>query len=241
MENKNIPTNEQFNDKIHKIGIITAIIVGIMFVSVPLGITIYFNIDLDWGKVLSVSAPIAVIFGVTGLCEKLAMSPIIGPGAVYLASSTGNVQNMKLPAALNAMRIVGCEEGSPKGRVVSILAVAASSFVTTAIVFAGMLFLAPIAAPLLSNPAIKPAFDNMFPALLGPMVLPAVMKNYKAATIPFALAIIAALLLGSKYGTLQSVVMVVIILLSLAIFKVILGKKAPAQDAEKADDASSIL
>ena len=42
------------------------------------------------------------------------------------------------------MKIMECEEGSEKGRVVAILAVAASSFVTTAIVFCGMLFLAPI-------------------------------------------------------------------------------------------------
>lgn len=225
VQKQQLSDNLKFNDKIHKIGITTALIVGVMFLCVPFGITIVFGIDLDWGKVISISAPIAIIFGITGLCEKLSMSPIIGPGAVYLASSTGNVQNMKLPAALNAMRVMECEEGSDVGRIVSIIAVASSSFVTTFIVFAGMLFLAPIVAPLLSNPMIKPAFDNMFPALLGPMVLPAVMKNYKVASLPFGLAIIFAVLLGSKYTSVQSIVMVVVIIISLGVFKTVFNKK----------------
>lgn len=166
-----------------------------------------------------------LIFAVTGVCEKLSMSPIIGPGAVYLASSTGNIQNMKLPAALNAMNIMNCEEGSEKGRVISIIAVATSSFVTTAIVFCGMLFLAPIMTPLLTNPVVSPAFDNMFPALVGPMVIPVVLKNLKVATLPVALALILALVLGGIYSSIQSILMVIIILVSLAVYRVAFKKK----------------
>ena len=211
-------------------GILTTLAVGILFITVPLGITIIFGIKLDWKQVFTVSAPIAVIFGITGLCEKLSMAPVIGPGAVYLASSTGNVQNMKLPAALNAMRVVECEEGSEKGRVVSIIAVATSAFVTTFIVFLGMLFLAPLVVPLLSNPVISPAFDNMFPALLGPMVLPVLVKNFKAAILPFGLAIIFAVVLGSRYSQLQSIVMVAVILLSIGVMKLIMTRKKTADE-----------
>lgn len=223
-------TYEQFNNKIHRLGISTTLVLGLLFLSVPVGITLIFGIRLDWKQVLTISAPIAVIFGITGLCEKLSMAPVIGPGAVYLASATGNVQNMKLPAALNAMRVMDCEEGSEKGRIVSIIAVATSAFVTTFIVFAGMLFLAPLVAPLLSNPVIAPAFDNMFPALLGPMVLPVLMKNFKAALLPFGLAIVFAAILGPKYGQLQSIVMVVVILLSIAGMKFIMGKKEAGEE-----------
>ncbi len=225
-------SSEQFNNKIHRLGILTTLVVGILFISVPLGITLIFGITLDWKQVLTVSAPIGVIFGITGLCEKLAMAPIIGPGAVYLASSTGNVQNMKLPAALNAMRVMDCEEGSEKGRVVSIIAVATSAFVTTIIVFAGMLFLAPLVVPLLSNPVISPAFDNMFPALLGPMVLPVLLKNFKAAVLPFGLAIVFAIVLGSSYGQLQSIVMVAVILLSIGGMKLIMDRKKTGTEEE---------
>ncbi|MBU3877719.1 hypothetical protein HGO97_018095 [Faecalicatena sp. AGMB00832] len=218
-------TYDQFNNKIHKLGITTTLILGVLFLMVPLGITLAFGVSLDWKQILTVSAPIALIFGITGLCEKLSMAPVIGSGAVYLASATGNVQNMKLPAALNAMRVMDCEEGSEKGRVVSIIAVATSAFVTTLIVFTGMLFLAPMVAPLLSNPHVAPAFDNMFPALLGPLVLPVLMKNFKASILPFGLAIVFAAVLGPRYGQLQSIVMVVVILLSIGGMKVIMSRK----------------
>lgn len=184
-----------------------------------------FHLKVDLALTFKAAAPIMLIFAITGVCEKLSMSPIIGPGAVYLASSTGNIQNMKLPAALNAMNIMECEEGSEKGRVVSIIAVAASSFVTTLIVFCGMLFLAPLMTPLLTNPVVAPAFDNMFPALVGPMVIPVVLKNIKVAALPVALAIVFAVALGSVYSSIQSILMVVVILLSLGVYRVAYKKK----------------
>lgn len=214
-----------FDAKIHRMGRLSTVIVWVFFLLVPTAVCTVFHLKVDWLLTLKAAAPIMLIFAITGVCEKLSMSPIIGPGAVYLASSTGNIQNMKLPAALNAMNIMGCEEGSEKGRVVSIIAVATSSFVTTVIVFCGMLFLAPIMTPLLTNPVVAPAFDNMFPALVGPMVIPVVLKNMKVAVLPVVLAIVFAVALGSVYSSIQSVLMVVVILLSLGVYRLVYTQK----------------
>ena len=214
-------TLSPFDAKIHRMGRLSTVIVWVFFLLVPAAVCTVFHLKVDLALTFKAAAPIMLIFAITGVCEKLSMSPIIGPGAVYLASSTGNIQNMKLPAALNAMNIMECEEGSEKGRVVSIIAVAASSFVTTLIVFAGMLFL----APLLTNPVVAPAFDNMFPALVGPMVIPVVLKNIKVAALPVALAIVFAVALGSVYSSIQSILMVVVILLSLGVYRVAYKKK----------------
>ena len=176
-------TLSPFDAKIHRMGRLSTVIVWVFFLLVPAAVCTVFHLKVDLALTFKAAAPIMLIFAITGVCEKLSMSPIIGPGAVYLASSTGNIQNMKLPAALNAMNIMECEEGSEKGRVVSIIAVATSSFVTTLIVFCGMLFLAPLMTPLLTNPVVAPAFDNMFPALVGPMVIPVVLKNIKVAAL----------------------------------------------------------
>lgn len=225
MNTKEKLRSEEFDENIHKLGISTNIIIWCFFLLVPLGITLYFKLDIDFAKVLTTAAPIALVFGITGLAEKLSISPIIGPGAMYLASTTGNVQNMKLPAAINAMRIMDVEEGSEKGRVISIIAVSISAFVTTSIVFLGMLFLAPVVTPLLTNPVIAPAFDNMLPALLGPLVIPVILKNPKASIVPFTYALIFVLLLGSSYGTLQSIVLIAVILLTLGTAKLVMKKK----------------
>lgn len=222
-------TLSPFDSKIHRMGIASTIIVWIFFFLVPIGVNAVYGLEVDWGLTMNAALPIMLIFAVTGVCEKLSMSPVIGPGAVYLASSTGNVQNMKLPAALNAMNIMECEEGSENGRVISIIAVATSSFVTTLIVFCGMAFLAPIVTPLLSNPVVSPAFDNMFPALVGPLVIPVVIKNWKSASIPVVLAIVLAVALGSLYSTLQSVLMVVVIGVSVLLAWMSYRKKSAAK------------
>lgn len=218
-------TLSPFDAKIHRMGRLSTVVVWVFFLLVPASVCTVFHLKVDLALTLKAAAPIMLIFAITGVCEKLSMSPIIGPGAVYLASSTGNIQNMKLPAALNAMNIMECEEGSEKGRVVSIIAVATSSFVTTLIVFCGMLFLAPLMTPLLTNPVVAPAFDNMFPALVGPMVVPVVLKNIKVAALPVALAIVFAVALGSVYSSIQSILMVVVILLSLGVYRVAYKKK----------------
>lgn len=223
--NKNESGRQQFDARIHRLGITSTLVVWCFFLLVPAAVCVIFGLKIDLAATVKAALPIMLIFAVTGLCEKLSMAPIIGPGAVYLASSTGNIQNMKLPAALNAMKIMECEEGSEKGRVVAILAVATSSFVTTVIVFCGMLFLAPIMAPLLTNPVIAPAFDNLFPALVGPMVIPVVLKNLKMASLPVALAVVTAMVLGSAYSSVQSIVMVAVILISLGVYKAVYKKK----------------
>lgn len=218
-------TLSPFDAKIHRMGRLSTVIVWVFFLLVPAAVCTVFHLKVDLALTFKAAAPIMLIFAITGVCEKLSMSPIIGPGAVYLASSTGNIQNMKLPAALNAMNIMECEEGSEKGRVVSIIAVATSSFVTTVIVFCGMLFLAPIMTPLLTNPVVAPAFDNMFPALVGPMVIPVVLKNIKVAALPVALAIVFAVAFGSVYASIQSILMVVVILISLGVYQIAYRKK----------------
>ena len=218
-------TLSPFDAKIHRMGRLSTVIVWVFFLLVPAAVCTVFHLKVDLALTFKAAAPIMLIFAITGVCEKLSMSPIIGPGAVYLASSTGNIQNMKLPAALNAMNIMECEEGSEKGRVVSIIAVAASSFVTTLIVFCGMLFLAPLMTPLLTNPVVAPAVANLFPALVGPMVIPVVLKNIKVAALPVALAIVFAVALGSVYSSIQSILMVVVILLSLGVYRVAYKKK----------------
>ena len=225
-EKKAVHQLSPFDDLIHKMGLISTIVVWIFFFLVPIGVNAVYGLKVDWALTFKAALPIMLIFAVTGVCEKLSMSPVIGPGAVYLASSTGNVQNMKLPAALNAMNIMNCEEGSEEGRVISIIAVATSSFVTTLIVFCGMAFLAPIVTPLLSNPVVSPAFDNMFPALVGPMVIPVVIKNWKTASLPVVLAIVLAIVCGSLYSTIQSILMVVVIGVSIGAFW-LMRKKQP--------------
>lgn len=204
-----------FNDKIHIIGRITVIFAILGFVGVPIGLSISSNTPIDYSTVMKNGIPVFLIFGISAVCENLSYAPLIGSGALYMACVTGNVGNMKIPAAINAMKLSNCQPGTPKADVHALLAVAVSSFVTTLIVFLGMLFLAPIFAPIYNNEFLKPAFENLLPALFGALLFPYIKSCFKQAIISVGIPIILVPLLGRKFfSSNQSFVMMAVIILS---------------------------
>ncbi len=204
-----------FNEKVHRLGRWTTAVVIMMFVSIPIGATISSGLSVNLGQLFAGILPLALLMGIAGTVEKMSMCSLMGPAAVYVSSSTGNVSNMKFPAAINAMNITGHKQGTVMGEVVALIAVSSSALVTTFIVFLGVIFLAPLVEPLLSNPVVTPAFANMFPALLGAMATPFILKAPKLAITPFLAGGIAALILGPKFGLYRGVLLPVFILLSI--------------------------
>lgn len=205
-----------FNDKIHTIGRITVIFALLGFVGVPIGLSIIYSTPIDYATVMKNGVPIFLIFAITAVCENLSYAPLIGCGALYMACITGNVGNMKIPSAINAMKLSNCQPGTPKADVHALLAVAVSSFVTTLIVFLGMLFLAPIFVPVYNNEFLKPAFENLLPALFGALLFPFIKNYFKQAIISVGIPIILVPILGRKFFTAnQSFVMIAVIILSI--------------------------
>ena len=211
--------------KIHRLGRITVICALISFLAVPFGLAIANGIELKIPQILQNAIPILLTFSISGICENLSFMPIIGSGALYMACVTGNVSNMKVPAAINAMEVAGCTPGSEKADVISIIAVASSAFVTTLIVFLGMLFLAPIFAPIYNDPFLQPAFQNMVPALIGALLFPYLLKAPKQCIVPVILPIIIIFAVGrSFFSSNQSYIMVAVIIAS-AVYSYGLYKK----------------
>ena len=185
----------QFTNKIHRVGRLTVLACLIAFITLPVALSIVYKAPIDYGLVFSNGMPIFLSFTVVAISENLSYAPLIGPGALYTACVTGDLSNMKVPAAVNAMKILGVDEGSEKGNMASILAVTTCTFVTATIALAGMVFLAPIVGPIFENPYIKPAFDNLVPAIFGALLIPKLIQN-PVQNIPiFALPIIIGLIL----------------------------------------------
>lgn len=208
-------TEKSFYNQMHFLGRITVLFALLAFTTVPFGLALSNSVSLDIPLILQSGIPILITFTIAGVCENLSFAPVIGSGALYMACVTGNVSNMKIPAAMNAMDIAGYTPGSEKGDVISIIAVAASTFVTIAIVFLGMLFLAPIFEPVYNNPFLQPAFQNMIPALFGALLFPYIKRFPKESIVPILLPIVAIFIVGRGFfSTNQSYIMIGIIILS---------------------------
>jgi len=217
--------DKSFSSKVHLLGRGTVILVLICFVSLAFLLGAVHGISFDLGTALQNGIPILITFTIAGVCENIAYAPIIGCGALYMACVTGNVSNMKTPAAINAMEVSGHAPGTSEGDVISIIAVAASTVVTTIIVFAGMLFLAPLFEPIYNNPFLQPAFQNMVPALFGALLVPQIAKAPKQAVCPLVVAIIIRIAVGASFfTTYQSFIMIGVILISVA-YSYLLHKK----------------
>ena len=108
---------------------------------------------------------------------------MLGTGGSYLGFVTGNLTNLKVPCALNAMELAHVDASSEQGEAVSTIAIATSSLVTTLIIALGVLLLVPL-RPILESEALAPAFANIVPALFGALAVVYVSKNAKIAIAP---------------------------------------------------------
>jgi hypothetical protein len=114
---------------------------------------------------------------------------MLGAGGSYLGFVTGNISNLKLPCALNALEQNQVSANSEEGEVISTIAIATSSIVTTIIIIIGVICIVPL-TPILQAPVLQPAFEQILPALFGGLGVAFVSKNWKLAVAPVMLMLV---------------------------------------------------
>ena len=178
-----------YMDSVHRDGTIWNISVMIILLLFPLAIALIFRALPDWKGVAGGLIATAPMYWAVGVVETITYIPMLGAGGSYLSFVTGNISNLKLPCALNALENANVKAQSEEGEIISTIAIAVSSIVTTVIIILGVLLIVPL-NPILSSPAIKPAFDQMLPALFGALGVVFVSKNLKLAAAPAILMLI---------------------------------------------------
>ena len=153
-----------------------------------------------WKAVLGGLLGVAPIFWTVGFIEVMTFVPMLGTAGSYLAFVTGNLTNLKVPAALNAMENAKAKPGTEEGEVFSTIAVATSSIVTTIVIALGVALLVPL-TPVLNSPMLKPAFDNILPSLFGGLAVVYISKNWKISIVPLVFMLTLFLLVPSLSGS----------------------------------------
>ncbi|MCD7738574.1 MAG: hypothetical protein LUH58_05990 [Lachnospiraceae bacterium] len=175
--------NKTYEEKTHLYGRIWILSALVMIFLYPILTCIIFGAWPDWQSVVKGLLGVAPIFWTVGLIEVFTYVPMLGSGSSYLAFVTGNLTNLKVPAALTAMENANVKPGSEEGEVISTIAVATSSIVTTIIIALGVALLVPL-TPILNSELLAPAFDNILPALFGGLAVVYISKNWKVAMAP---------------------------------------------------------
>ena len=193
--------NLSYIDSVHRDGRIWNLSVMVLLMAFPVTVAILFGVTPDWAALGVGLVATAPMYWAVGAIETVTFVPMLGAGGSYLSFVTGNISNLKLPCALNALEQNGVSANSEEGEVISTIAIATSSIVTTLIIILGVICIVPL-TPVLEAPVLQPAFQQILPALFGGLGVAFVSKNWKLAIAPIVLMLILFIFIpGLNSGT----------------------------------------
>lgn len=173
-------------DSVHRDGRIWNISVMLMLFVYPIAAALIYKVLPDWHGFLLGLLATAPMYWAVAVVETVTYVPMLGAGGSYLSFVTGNIANLKLPVALNALEQADVKVSSEEGEIVSTIAIAVSSIVTTVIIIIGVVLIRPL-TPVLNAPVLSPAFAQIIPALFGGLGVVFISKNWKIAIAPIIL------------------------------------------------------
>ena len=183
MDNKKEMT---YLDSVHRDGRIWGFSILAVLFLFPVVLSLIFSAVPDWGALAKGVLAVAPMYWAVGVVEVITYVPMLGAGGAYLSFVTGNISNLKLPCALDAMEKAEVKANSEEGEIISTISIAVSSIVTTVIVILGVILIIPL-TPILESPVLTPAFEQMLPALFGGLGVVFISKNVKLAIAPIIL------------------------------------------------------
>ena len=181
--------NLSYIDSVHRDGTIWNLSMMALLMAFPIAVAVIFDAAPDFGALVVGLISTAPMYWAVGVIETITFVPMLGAGGSYLSFVTGNISNLKLPCAINALEQNEVSASSEEGEVISTIAIATSSIVTTIIIILGVICIVPL-TPVLEAPVLEPAFAQMLPALFGGLGVAFVSKNWKIAIAPIVLMLI---------------------------------------------------
>jgi hypothetical protein len=212
-----------YMDTVHRDGTIWNLSMMVLLLAFPVAVWIIFGEAPDWqgvGMGLLATAP---MYWAVGVVEVITFIPMLGAGGSYLSFVTGNISNLKLPCAINALENAGVSAKSEEGELVSTIAIAVSSIVTTVIVAIGVILIVPL-SPILENPILTPAFDQMLPALFGALGVALISKNWKLAIAPVALMLVLFIFIPALDSSMVGIMVPVGVIFTIAVSRILYKK-----------------
>ena len=178
--------NLNYIDSVHRDGRIWNLSMMGLLMAFPIVVAVIFQAVPDWNGLMGGLIATMPMYWAVGAIETVTFTPMLGAGGSYLSFVTGNISNLKLPCALNALEQNNVDIKTEEGEIVSTIAIAVSSIVTTIIIIIGVVCIVPL-TPVLEAPVLEPAFAQILPALFGGLGVAFVSKNWKIAIAPVIL------------------------------------------------------
>ena len=212
-----------YMESVHRDGRIWGIIVGCAILMFPLVVSLIFKTVPRWDVLAKGMIATAPMYWAVGIVEIFTYVPMLGAGGTYLSFVTGNISNLKLPCAIDAMNRAEVKASSEEGEVISTIAIAVSSIVTTLIIIIGVICIVPL-TPILESPALEPAFNMILPALFGGLAVVFVSQNLKLSIAPIILMLILFIFVPALNAGTVGIMVPVGVLFTVAVARIMYKK-----------------
>ena len=216
-------TKLSYMDSVHRAGRIWNLSVMAMLFLFPIGVGLIYQAMPDWHGFLMGIIATAPLYWAVAVIETFTYVPMLGAGGSYLSFVTGNISNLKLPVALNALEQAEVNINSEEGEIVSTIAIAVSSIVTTLIIILGVVLITPL-TPVLNAPVLAPAFAQILPALFGGLGVVFISKNWKIAVAPVLLMLVLFIFVPALNAGTVGIMVPVGVLFTLGVSRILYKK-----------------
>ena len=231
----------EYIDSVHFYGRIWCILALVVFLMVPTAMCLHFGVWPEAGIVLKGLGSVAILFYPTAVIEVVSYAPLLGAGGTYLSFITGNITNLKMPCALNAMENAKVRANSEEGEVISTIAIATSAIVTTIVIaiFVVIFAFIPSFKDLVSqeNSAWSMTFKQVTLTIFGSLAATYFVKHWKITIFPIAAVSIILIFAGTlPVGTLIFVGVALSLIGAQVMYKMkIVGHDDEKKGTKKAD------
>lgn len=188
-------THENYILSTHGVGRFFSVIALILLFSVPITLFIIAGEGMNAEVIKNGLFAVFMLYIPIGIIEFINYVPMVGTGGSYQAFITGNIANLKLPCALNALNIAGEKPGSEEAEVISSIAIAVSSIVTTVIIIIGLILLIPFQAEI--TRILAPVSAYILSAIFGALGMVILAQYWKLAILPVPIMVALCVLLIS--------------------------------------------
>ena len=210
-------------DSVHRDGRIWNLSVMVALFMYPILVGVIFGVLPDWHGLLMGLVATAPMYWAVAVVETFTYVPMLGAGGSYLSFVTGNISNLKLPVALNALEQADANIRTEEGEIVSTIAIAVSSIVTTLIIILGVILITPL-TPILDAPVLAPAFAQILPALFGGLGVVFVSKNWKIAVAPVILMLVLFIFVPALNASTVGIMVPVGVLFTIGVSRILYKK-----------------
>ncbi len=212
-----------YMESVHRDGRVFGIVLGIIIMLFPVMLTAVFGVMPEWNSLVKGLIATMPMYWAVGIVEIFTYVPMLGAGGTYLSFITGNISNLKLPCAIDAMERAGVKATDEEGEVISTIAIAVSSIVTTLIILIGVILIVPL-TPILEAPVLEPAFAQILPALFGGLGVVFVSKNVKLSIAPIILMLVLFIFVPALDAGTVGIMVPVGVLFTIAVARIMYKK-----------------